>query len=231
MQVVSDRSDVELWQLAAEQDAAAFGLLFERHADAVYNHLFRRTASWSTAEELTSVVFLTAWRRRETANLCTDSVLPWLLAVANNVIRNAERSRRRYGRLLAKLPPPAQGADFGDEAVARADDERMMAAVLHSLAGLREEEREVVALCDWSGLTQAEAAAALGIPPGTVGSRLARAHAHLRQALAAGAPGTLEAEVALAEIALPDVEVTLPGVGIALPDVSLPDGPVTGELR
>lgn len=186
MPMVSERSDVELWRQAAdEHDAAAFGELFERHADAVYNHVFRRTASWSTAEELTSIVFLTAWRRRGTANLCGESVLPWLLAVGNNVVRNAERSRRRYGRLLAKLPPPAEGADFGDEAAARADDERLMAAVLRSLSGLREEEREVVSLCDWSGLTQAEAAAALGIPAGTVGSRLARAHAHLRDALGA----------------------------------------------
>jgi RNA polymerase sigma factor (sigma-70 family) len=195
MPVVSERSDVELWRrAAADHGAAAFGELFERHADAVYNHLFRRTASWSTAEELTSIVFLTAWRRRGTANLFGDSVLPWLLAVGNNVVRNAERARRRYGRLLAKLPPPSDGADFGDEAAARADDERLMAAVLRSLSVLRDEEREVVALCDWSGLTQAEAAAALGIPAGTVGSRLARAHAHLRRALEPS-PGVVDAPV------------------------------------
>lgn len=219
MPVVSVRSDVELWQeAAAHHDAAAFGELFERHADAVYNHLFRRTASWSTAEELTSIVFMTAWRRRRTAGLCGDAVLPWLLAVGNNVVRNAERARRRYGRLLAKLPPPAEGADFGDEAAARADDERLMAAVLRSLSGLREEEREVVALCDWSGLTQAEAAAALGIPAGTVGSRLARAHAHLRDDLL---PAGLLVEAPVT------AELVVPGATAECPV----EAPVTEELR
>ena len=98
--------DSELWRRAADQGGAAFGELFERHADAVYVHCFRRTASWSRAEELTSVVFLEAWRHRQSVRLDTDSILPWLLAVANNVIRNANRSLRRHQRLLAKLPPP-----------------------------------------------------------------------------------------------------------------------------
>jgi DNA-directed RNA polymerase specialized sigma24 family protein len=57
-------SDRELWQLVGDGDSAAFGQFFDRHATAVYNHLFRRTANWSEAEDLTSAVFLLAWRRR-----------------------------------------------------------------------------------------------------------------------------------------------------------------------
>ena len=54
-------SDGELWSLAARgRDGEAFGMLFERHANAVYTHCFRRTGSWSAAEDLTSVVFLEA---------------------------------------------------------------------------------------------------------------------------------------------------------------------------
>ena len=102
-----DRTDDELWRRADEHDGRAFGELFSRHADAVYNHCFRRTASWATAEELTSVVFMEAWRRRRDARLHSCSILPWLLAVANNVLRNAGRSQRRHRRLLARLPPPA----------------------------------------------------------------------------------------------------------------------------
>jgi RNA polymerase sigma-70 factor (ECF subfamily) len=86
------------------------------------------------------------------------------------------------------MPPPAHSADFGDEAAVRADAERQMADLLVLLKGLRLEEQEVVALCDWAGLSQADAAAALGIPTGTVGSRLARAHEHLRRALAPSRP-------------------------------------------
>ena len=74
----------------ARHDGTAFGGLFERHADAVYLHCFRRTASWSTAGGTDECrLFLEAWRRRRAVRLDTDSILPWLLAVANNAIRNA----------------------------------------------------------------------------------------------------------------------------------------------
>lgn len=175
--------DSELWRRAANHDAAAFGELFERHADAVYLHCFRRTTSWSSAEELTSVVFLEAWRRRRAVRLYGDSVLPWLLAVANNSISNANRSLRRHKRLLAKLPSPLHAVDFGDDAASRLDDERGMARILSTLGALRSEEREVVALCDWAGLSYIEAAAALDVPVGTVRSRLSRAHGHIRARL------------------------------------------------
>jgi DNA-directed RNA polymerase specialized sigma24 family protein len=59
-------SDRELWQRAGDGDSTAFGEIFERHAKAVYNHLFRRISDWSQAEDLTSAVFLHAWRRRST---------------------------------------------------------------------------------------------------------------------------------------------------------------------
>jgi RNA polymerase sigma-70 factor (ECF subfamily) len=175
--------DSELWRQAANQDAGAFGELFERHADAVYVHCFRRTASWSRAEELTSVVFLEAWRRRQSVHLDTDSILPWLLAVANNVIRNANRSLRRHQRLLAKLPRPLEAGDFGGDAAGRLDDEREMRHILGVLSALRAEEQEVIALCDWAGLSYAQSATALDVPVGTVRSRLSRAHEHLRARL------------------------------------------------
>lgn len=173
-------SDGDLWQLAQNHDGRAFGALFERHASAVYNHCFRRTASWSTAEDLTSVVFLETWRRREEVQLHGDSILPWLLAVANNSARNASRSLRRHQRLLAKLTPTEMGSGFEQDVDQRVDDERSMAKILAALNKLRIEEREIIALCDWSALSYAEAASALAIPIGTVRSRLSRAHEHVR---------------------------------------------------
>ena len=175
-------SDRELWCRAVEhRDGYAFGQLFERHANSVFTHCFRRTGLWSTAEDLTSLVFLEAWRRRREVRICDDSVLPWLLAVANNATRNAERTLRRNRRLLAKLPPPEDVPDIADDAANRADHERAMQWLLKELRDLRRPEREVLALCDWAGLSYAEIAAVTGVPIGTVRSRIARARKHLRE--------------------------------------------------
>lgn len=174
-------SDLDLWSQAANEHAGdAFGELFERHADRVYAHCFSRTGSWSMAEDLTSVVFLEAWRRRGEVRFSGDSVLPWLLGVANNATRNAERTLRRHRLLLAKLPPPADESDIAPDAAARVDSERLAQHLLCAMTGLRRGEREVLALCDWAGLSQGEAAVALGVPEGTVKSRLSRARQHLR---------------------------------------------------
>ncbi|MEV4554969.1 RNA polymerase sigma factor [Nonomuraea wenchangensis] len=91
-------TDLELWSRAAGGSGEAFGALFDKYARDVYNHCFRRTADWSAAEDLTSVVFLEAWRRRGEVRIDRESALPWLLGVANNVLRNRHRSLRRGGR-------------------------------------------------------------------------------------------------------------------------------------
>jgi RNA polymerase sigma-70 factor (ECF subfamily) len=174
-------SDQDLWSQAANEFAGeAFGELFERHADRVYAHCFSRTGSWSMAEDLTSVVFLEAWRRRSEVRFSGDSALPWLLGVANNATRNAQRSLRRHNLLLAKLPPPGEEADIAAAAAAKVDQERLAQHLLCAMGGLRQAEQEVLALCDWAGLSYAEAAVAMGVPEGTVRSRLFRARQRLR---------------------------------------------------
>lgn len=174
-------SDQDLWSQAANEFAGeAFGELFERHADRVYAHCFSRTGSWSMAEDLTSVVFLEAWRRRSEVRFSGDSALPWLLGVANNATRNAQRSLRRHNLLLAKLPPPGEEADIAADAAAKVDQERLAQHLLCAMGGLRQAEQEVLALCDWAGLSYAEAAVAMGVPEGTVRSRLFRARQRLR---------------------------------------------------
>jgi RNA polymerase sigma-70 factor (ECF subfamily) len=193
-------SDGELWSRAARRrDSEAFGQLFERHANAVYTHCFRRIGSWSVAEDLTSVVFLEAWRKRREVWLAGESVLPWLLAVANNATRNAERSIRRHQRLLAKLPEPETVPDLAEDAAKRADEEHAMRLILGELRMLTEPEREVLALCDWAGLSYAEAAAALGMPVGTVRSRLSRARQHLRERAAHAGPIAMLSTASLEE--------------------------------
>jgi len=138
-------------------DPTAFGELFDRYAKTVYNHAFRLTADWSSAEDVMSTTFLQAWRLR--------------------------------GRI---------DADHTDDVGRRLDDDRRLGHVLTALASLRRPEREVVTLCLWEGVDYATAAAALGVPVGTVRSRLSRARRKLRDLL--GVPpqlGTGQAEPAL----------------------------------
>ncbi len=182
-------SDADLWERVTAHDGEAFAVLFDRHSSKVYNHCFRRSAEWSMAEDLTSVVFLEAWRKRRQVRLHGDSVLPWLLAVANNCLRNAERSRRRYHRLLAKLPRPEDTPPLDAQTSARVDDEVTMRRLLLVFRQLNTEDQEVIALCDWSGLSYEEAATALDIPVGTVKSRLSRARTRLRTLMAPACAG------------------------------------------
>jgi len=172
-------SDGELWDRAVGGDAASFGTLFERHARSVYNHCFRRTASWADAEELVSAVFVEAWRRRREVRPAHESARPWLLGVANNLLRNHRRSLGRYRAALARLPATGDQPDPADDVAGRLAHEHQMRRVLDLVEQLPRRDQEVLALCAWSELTYPEAAAVLGVPVGTVRSRLARARARL----------------------------------------------------
>ncbi|MCX4665294.1 RNA polymerase sigma factor [Streptomyces sp. NBC_01381] len=160
-------------------DADAFGELFDAYARSVYNHAYRLTGDWSAAEDAVSLTFLEAWRLRGRIDEDGGSLRPWLLGVATNVTRNARRATRRHAAAVARLPRDETVADFADEVAERIDDKEQLALVRKALNALRRPEREVLALCVWSGLGYAAAAEALGIPVGTVRSRLSRARTKL----------------------------------------------------
>ena len=161
-------------------DHDEFGALFTEHARAVYNHAFRLTGSWSAAEEVVSLTFLEAWRLRGTLRPEGGSLLPWLLGIALNVSRNLSRAARRHQAAMSRLPPARSVPDFADELAGRLDDAEQLKNVHAAIVGLRRAERDVLALCVWSGLDYAEAAEALGVPVGTVRSRLSRARRKLQ---------------------------------------------------
>ncbi|KMS75883.1 MULTISPECIES: RNA polymerase sigma factor [Streptomyces] len=168
-------------------DSSAFAELFDSYARAVYNHAFRLTADWSVAEDVMAATFLEAWRLRDRVEPEGGSLRPWLLGIATNTARNHYRSNRRY-RAAAGAAAAAElsVADHADEVADRVDDRRRLATALTALTALRRPEREVITLCLGEGLDYEAAAQALGIPVGTVASRLSRARKKLR-ALAAEA--------------------------------------------
>ncbi|MGW1957636.1 RNA polymerase sigma factor [Streptomyces sp. NPDC001920] len=163
-------------------DPSAFAELFDAYARAVYNHAFRLTADWSTAEDVMAATFMEAWRLRDKVDAEGGSLRPWLLGIATNTARNQYRSNRRY-RAAAQAAAAAELAvpDHAEEVAGRLDDRQRLAAALTALASLRRPEREVIALCLGEGLDYETAAEALGVPAGTVASRLSRARKKLRK--------------------------------------------------
>lgn len=134
------------------------------------------------------MVFLKAWRGHARLQVHHESALPCLYGIATNVCRNQRRSLRRYRAATARLPledrTDVRARDHADDVAGRIDDERQMDRIRREVGRLSAGERDVVALVVWEGLDYASAASALGIPVGTVRSRLSRARARLSASLA-----------------------------------------------
>jgi RNA polymerase sigma-70 factor (ECF subfamily) len=170
--------DADLWELSTI-DREAFGEIFRRHARAVFSICYWRTGDAAMAEDVTSVVFLEAWRRRDLVVLEQRSALPWLLGVANHSSRNATRSLRRYTQALKRLDGHRNLPS--DEAVVdRIDAATSLNLVSNVVRDLSEQEREIVLLVFWSGLSYEAASVALGVPVGTIRSRVSRTRRKLQ---------------------------------------------------
>ncbi|WP_231954020.1 RNA polymerase sigma factor [Actinoplanes derwentensis] len=171
-------------------DADAFAEVFDEHAQAVYRHAVWTDGDHTNADDVVSLTFLEAWRIRETLRPDGDGLRPWLLGIATNVLRNRRRAARRHRAALARVPERAGDRatvpDFADEVVGRLYDSAQLAAAAAALGALRRADREVFLLCVWQELDYAAAAEALGIPIGTVRSRVSRARVRLRALAEAG---------------------------------------------
>jgi len=166
-------SDARDWAAALAGDGRAFARVFRRDRDRVRRHALALTGAVADAEDVVAVTFFEAWRHRDRVRFVDDSLEPWLVATATNVARNLRRSSRRYTELLARLPEP----------VAEPEPGAGLGGALPAIARLPLAERQVAALCLVAGYSEREAAIALGIPPGTVKSRLSRARRRLQEQL------------------------------------------------
>ncbi|GIH14984.1 RNA polymerase sigma factor [Rugosimonospora africana] len=136
----------------------------------------------SEAEDIVSMVFLTAWRRFEEL---PEDTRPWLFAVARKTMANQARGWLRRRALDVRLGS-SEARELSDDSAstaARVDLER-------AWAGLRPADREVLALIAFDGLTAEQAAAVLGCRRSTFAMRLGRARQRLRSALEPADPAT-----------------------------------------
>ena len=175
-----DDEDAVLVARARAGDREAFGVLVTRHQRAALRTAFAIGGSESEAEDVTQEAFVKAFRslrRFEDGR----PLRPWLMQIVANEARNRRRSRGRRERLAVRAASVGGGLSGSAEDVALGE---VTAGELRAaLARLDDRDRTVVALRYFAGLSEAETAAALEIPPGTVKSRLSRALGRLRAEL------------------------------------------------
>ncbi len=163
-------------------DPGDFEAAFQEHFPPVYRFVARRVGT-AIAEDLAAETFATAYRRRACFEPGRGSLRSWLYGIAVNLVRGHWRAEQHLLALDARLAPEVDLSDSWD-----AVDQRVTAALLAprlaaALGQLTGDQRDVLLLHAWAGLSHEEIAAALQIAPGTVRSRLWRARASLREQL------------------------------------------------
>jgi RNA polymerase sigma-70 factor (ECF subfamily) len=182
--------DEELMDRLGGRDLGAFEALYDRYGDLVYSVSLRVVGDTYVAEDVTQDVFLRVWRRPDQFDLRRGKFVTWLLSVARN--RSIDQRRSQARRLRHEALPA--GADE-EEDVLPNDDERddpalatvlaeERAAVRAALEVLPAEQKLAIALAYFGGLTQQEIATRLGLPLGTVKTRIRLGMQKMRGALA-----------------------------------------------
>jgi RNA polymerase sigma-70 factor (ECF subfamily) len=185
-QARADEMAALLLAVAERQDHAAFAALFRHFAPRVKAYLMRFGDDAGRADEVVQETFVAVWRRAATFNPARASAATWIFTIARNRRIDAFRRERRPEfdpSDPAFVPEPEPQAE--ERAIARQRRESLAAA----LAELSEEQREVLRLSFFESSSHEAIAARLGLPVGTVKSRIRLAYGHLRARLAAKAGG------------------------------------------
>jgi RNA polymerase sigma factor (sigma-70 family) len=159
-----------------------FAVVFDRHAPQIHRYLARRLGG-QVADDLMGETFLIAFGGRARYDAAYPSARPWLYGIATNLVGQRRREEAREYRLRAALGPPADQDCHADRVAERVAAQAMTGRLAGALAVLARRDRDVLLLIAWEGLSYEEVAAALGIPLGTVRSRLYRARRKVRAEL------------------------------------------------
>jgi RNA polymerase sigma-70 factor (ECF subfamily) len=150
----------------SDGDEELIRALHSEHGDALFAHALRLCdGDRQRAEDLTQEVLLRAWQHPEALDPQRGSPRAWLYTTARHLAIDAWRRRSaRVGEVVTSEPPESPGVDETDRAVEAW-------TIAEALGRLSQTHREVIVECFYKQRSVAEAAAALGVPPGTVKSR------------------------------------------------------------
>jgi RNA polymerase sigma-70 factor (ECF subfamily) len=173
-------------------DPEAFAGLYDRHAAPLHRYATRRLGA-SAADDIVADAFLDAFRKRHRYDPSVSDARPWLYGIAANLIGKHSRAEVRMLRAYARTgaDPVLSETDEADGRLASAAVRQDLAA---ALAALTNGDRDVLLMIAWADLSYTEVATALGIPVGTVRSRLHRARARIRAALGGHDPTSAREE-------------------------------------
>jgi RNA polymerase sigma-70 factor (ECF subfamily) len=164
-----------------------FGHIYDRHFRNVYAYIASRLGP-DAADDLAAETFIDAFRRRASFDPARGSVRPWLLGIATRLVAQHRRAEARRYRALARIPADPNPDGHEERVAALVSAQAYREPLLRAVAGLSDDDRDVLLLVALGGLSYEEVAAALSIPPGTVASRLSRVRRKVRGALGAPQP-------------------------------------------
>lgn len=182
---LSEARDSDLVSRIGKGDEDAFGGLFRRYAPSARALAQRVVRQTNLAEEIVQEAFLAVWRHPDSYDAERGSVKSWLMGMVHHravdLVRREEANRRRSDDAIAGMS--VQEPDPAEEVADQIDLPQERAAVRSALDELPAEQRQVVELMYFEGMSQTKISDRLGIPLGTVKSRTLLAMRRLRAAL------------------------------------------------
>ncbi|MFI7701772.1 RNA polymerase sigma factor [Nonomuraea sp. NPDC049480] len=167
---------------ASWTEPEAFAELFDRYSAMLYRYVSKRLGP-EPAEDLVGETFLIAFSRRESYDLAYPDARPWLFGILTKLISRHHRKEAARYRALLRAPVESDIESPADRVAAGVTAQAVRAELAGALAALPAKDRDVLLLIAWGDLTYEEVAQALGIPVGTVRSRLNRGRRKVRAAL------------------------------------------------
>ncbi|MEV5501790.1 RNA polymerase sigma factor [Nonomuraea fuscirosea] len=163
-------------------DEAAFEAAFDAHFGEIHAYVAQRVGP-DHAEDIVAETFLTAFRKRAQYDPSRAGVRAWLYGIATNLVGKHRRLEARTLRALARCAPDTDAPGHEETVAVRVSAQSLRPELAAALAGLNRGDRDVLLLVALAGLGHDEIATVLGIPYGTVCSRLNRARRKLRALL------------------------------------------------
>ncbi|MEV0162984.1 RNA polymerase sigma factor [Nonomuraea fuscirosea] len=167
---------------ASWSDPEAFAELFDRYSAMLYRYVSKRLGP-GPAEDLVGETFLIAFSKRRSYDLSYPDARPWLFGILTKLVARHHRSEATRYRALLRAPVEAEVESPADRVAAGVSAQAVRGELAGALAALPAKDRDVLLLIAWGDLTYEEVARALGIPVGTVRSRLNRGRRKVRAAL------------------------------------------------